>query len=123
MQTAGRFDCRHNGWSESIGEHVYHRTRRLGSNSSGKCMQPAVTENENTGRPLLSSSQKIPRNFGPCLMVFLVVGPLIKTSSLHLLSWTALLRKLRQFALLKLLLLLQSFARLSVLREITNLEL
>src|SRR6218665_3250837 len=114
MQTAGRFDGRHDAWSESIGEHVYHRTRRLGSTSSGKCMQPTVTENENTGRPLLSSSPKIPRNFGPRLMVFLVVGPLINTSSLHrlskrTLSWTALLRKLRQFALLQLLLLRQSF--------------
>src|SRR6218665_1216950 len=114
MQTAGRFDGRHDAWSESIGERVYHRTRRLGSNSSGKCMQPTVTENETTGRLLLSSSPKIPRNFGPHLMVFLVIGPLIKTSSLHLLSkrtlsWTALLRKLRQFALLQLLLLRQSF--------------
>src|SRR6218665_1541805 len=115
MQSARRFDGRHDAWSESIGERVYHRTRRLGSNLSEKCMQPTVTENENIGRPLLSSSPKIPRNFGPRLMVFLVVGPLINTSSLHplskrTLSWTVtLLRKLCQFALLQLLLLHQSF--------------
>src|SRR6218665_2348272 len=81
MQSARRFDGRHDAWSESIGERVYHRP-----NLSEKCMQPTVTENENTGRPLLSSSPKIPRNFGPRLMVFLVVGPLINTSSLPLLS-------------------------------------
>src|SRR6218665_833816 len=90
-------------------------------------MQTAMTENENTGRPLLSSSLKIPRNFGPRLMVFLVVSPLTNTSSLHLLSkrtlsWTGLLQKLRQFALLQLPLSV-THARLSVLMEITSLEL
>src|SRR6218665_95224 len=56
----------------------------------------------------------VANTFGPRLMVFLVVGPLINPSSLHLLSkrtlfWTGLLRKLRQFALLQLILLRQSF--------------
>src|SRR6218665_1425275 len=55
-------DCRALRWQARRLERVYRRTRRtrrLGSNSSGKCMQPIVTENENTGRPLLSSSPKI----------------------------------------------------------------
>ena len=61
---------------------VYHRAWRLGSNSSEKCMQPTVTEDENTERPLglLTSSPNILRNFGPRLMVFLVVGLLINIS-------------------------------------------
>src|SRR6218665_3894604 len=109
-------------------ERVYRRTRLPSDQAAWvqfvRKMHAAYRDREREyWEATIVSSQRIPRNFGPCLMVFLVVGPLIKTSSLHLLSRTALLRKLRQFALLKLLLLLQSFAHLSVLREITNLEL